>query len=239
MKVRNLYKFVMAGLLLFSLSFNITAASYLILKFNGNKSDIDNIILYSKKNQTMTAALNSTSSALIQTKNSSVLSNIFLKSFQSSTTVNQLTDPPFTNVGQIYWDNSYNSLVATDGTKKSVWIGSTWITVDSNNNIIGTNQNVNQLISQHLGTIASNSLQINSSGNISSGVQVSNVTAVPSVLGLLGATVKVVQSTTVIKSIYWDAGTQKITGKTNDNHLVVYSVTPDKYGSYWSDATLQ
>lgn len=187
----------------------------------------------------MTAALNSTSSALIQTKNSSVLSNIFLKSFQSSTTVNQLTDPPFTNVGQIYWDNSYNSLVATDGTKKSVWIGSTWITVDSNNNIIGTNQNVNQLISQHLGTIASNSLQINSSGNISSGVQVSNVTAVPSVLGLLGATVKVVQSTTVIKSIYWDAGTQKITGKTNDNHLVVYSVTPDKYGSYWSDATLQ
>lgn len=239
MKVRNRYKFVMAGLLLFSLSLNLTSASYLILKFNGNKSDIDNIILYSKKNQTMTAALNSTSSALIQTKNSSVLSNIFLKSFQSSTAVNQLTDPPFTNVGQIYWDNSYNSLVSTDGTKKSVWIGSTWITVDSNNNIIGTNQNVNQLISQHLGTIASNSLQINSSGNISSGVQVSNVTAVSSVLGLLGATVKVVQSTTVIKSIYWDTGTHKITGKTNSNQLVVYSVTPDKYGSYWSDATLQ
>ncbi|WP_219623157.1 hypothetical protein [Leuconostoc pseudomesenteroides] len=169
----------------------------------------------------------------MQTKDNSALSTSFLKSVTDSNSLNQISDPPYGNTGQIYWDSTNQTLVSTNGTNRYVWVGSSWMSINSTNLITGTNQNVSRLMALSPGKIPTKDLQINSSGQITTTVRISDVTA--SFFGFI--TVK--HPTTTISNISWDTTHHCLTGTTSSWLQVVYSVYPDQYGSYWSDAILK
>ena len=59
-------------------------------------------------------------------------------------TYTPFTTPPYTNVGQLYWSNSYNTLVSSNGAQTSIWFGNIWLPVTSatNGKVTGTNMAV-------------------------------------------------------------------------------------------------
>lgn len=233
-----LRKIIIATLITMSVSFNIVSASYVILKFSGGNGIIDKINMYTSRLAKTTTALNNVSSDLVTAKENGALSNLFLKSITSINSLNPISDPPYTEVGQIFWDSTNKTLVSTNGTSRYIWVGSAWVPINPTNLIVGSNLNVSQLISKNPGQLPSNGLKINSSGQINTSVQVSNVTARPSFI-ILGAVIKVTQSNTTISNIHWDTSRHFLVGTTRFGQQVTYSINPDKYGSYWSDAILQ
>lgn len=231
MKNYNFFKRTFFTLILVgSLTINAVSASYFVLRFSGGSDDVNNINKYSSKLQETSNALVNLSNILVQTKNDNALSNSFLKSVTDSNSLNQISDPPYGNTGQIYWDSTNQTLISTNGTYRYIWVGSSWVPINSTNLIIGTNQNVSQLIALRPGKIATTALQINSSGQITTNVQISQVT-------LLSIWVK--RTNTTLSNINWDSTHHCLIGTTSSRLQVVYSVYPDQYGSYWSDAILK
>lgn len=224
-------------LMIASLSINIVSASYVILKFSSNGENLNNINMYVNHLKDTTNSLNETSRSLIQTKNDSAMSNAFINSFTSSNTLNPLLVPPFTDIGQIYWDTSLKTLISTDGSSKYVWVGSIWMLVTANNTVVGTNQSVTMLISKHPGQLPSNDLQINRNGNIAFNVSVSNIRGSINFLPL-SINIALDKYNSPIFDIHWDANYHGLIGTTNKNRQVIYSVFQDKTGSYWSNAIL-
>lgn len=215
-----------------SLTINAVSASYLILSFSGGSDDVNNIKKYSMSLKETSKSLVDLSNILVQTKDNNALSTSFLKSVTDSNSLNQISDPPYGNTGQIYWDSTNQTLISTNGTNRYIWVGSSWLPVSSANLIIGTNQNVSQLIALRPGKIPTNALQINSSGQITTNVKISDVTAF-----ILSIWVK--QTNTTLSNINWNSTHHCLIGTTSSGLQVAYSVYPDKYGSYWSDAILQ
>lgn len=233
MKNCNFFKRTFFTLLIVgSLTINAVSASYLILRFSGGSDDVNNIKKYSMSLKETSKSLVDLSNILVQTKDNNALSTSFLKSVTDSNSLNQISDPPYGNTGQIYWDSTNQTLISTNGTNRYIWVGSSWLPVSSANLIIGTNQNVSQLIALRPGKIPTNALQINSSGQITTNVKVSDVTAL-----LLSIWVK--QTNTTLSNINWNSTHHCLIGTTSSGLQVAYSVYPDKYGSYWSDAILQ
>lgn len=228
MKNYNFFKRTFFTLILVgSLTINAVSASYFVLRFSGGSDDVNNINKYSSKLQETSNALVNLSNILVQTKNDNALSNSFLKSVTDSNSLNQISDPPYGNTGQIYWDSTNQTLISTNGTYRYIWVGSSWVPINSTNLIIGTNQNVSQLIALRPGKIATTALQINSSGQITTNVQISQVT-------LLSIWVKRINTT--LSNINWDSTHHCLIGTTSSGLQVAYSVYPDNHGSYWSDA---
>lgn len=239
MKNYNFFKITFFTLLLVgSLTINAVSASYLILRFSGGSDDVNNINKYSSRLQETSNSLVNLSNILVQTKDDSALSTSFLKSVTDSNSLNQISDPPYGNTGQIYWDSTNHTLISTNGTNRYVWVGSSWLPVSSANLIIGTNQNVSQLIALRPGKIPTNALQINRSGQITTNVKISNVTATWS-FPFLRPKINVEPQYTTISNISWDTTHHCLTGTTSSGLQVVYSVYPDQNGSYWSDAILK
>lgn len=238
-----LKKTVITLFIIGSLTLNIASASYFVLRFSGGSDDVNNINKYSSKLQETSNALVNLSNILVQTKNDNALSNSFLKSVTDSNSLNQISDPPYGDIGQIYWDSTNQTLTSTNGTYRYIWVGSSWVPINSTNLIIGTNQNVSQLIALSPGKIPTKDLQINSSGQITTTVQISDVTATPTIIffgaAIFGAAINVKCLTTTISNISWDTTHHCLTGTTSSGLQVVYSVYPDQYGSYWSDAILK
>lgn len=233
MKNCNFFKRTFFTLLIVgSLTINAVSASYLILLFSGGSDDVNNIKKYSMSLKETSKSLVDLSNILVQTKDNNALSTSFLKSVTDSNSLNQISDPPYGNTGQIYWDSTNQTLISTNGTNRYIWVGSSWLPVSSANLIIGTNQNVSQLIALRPGKIPTNDLQINSSGQITTNVKVSDLTAF-----LLSIWVK--QTNTTLSNINWNSTHHCLIGTTSSGLQVAYSVYPDKYGSYWSDAILQ
>lgn len=233
MKNYNFFKRTFFTLILVgSLTINAVSASYLVLRFSGGSDDVNNIKKYSMSLKETSKSLVDLSNILVQTKDNNALSTSFLKSVTDSNSLNQISDPPYGNTGQIYWDSTNQTLISTNGTNRYIWVGSSWLPVSSANLIIGTNQNVSQLIALRPGKIPTNALQINSSGQITTNVKVSDVTAF-----LLSIWVK--QTNTTLSNINWNSTHHCLIGTTSSGLQVAYSVYPDKYGSYWSDAILQ
>lgn len=227
-----LKKTVITLFIIGSLTLNIASASYFVLRFSGGSDDVNNIKKYSMILKETSKSLVDLSNILVQTKDNNALSTSFLKSVTDSNSLNQISDPPYGNTGQIYWDSTNQTLISTNGTNRYIWVGSSWLPVSSANLIIGTNQNVSQLIALSPGKIPTNALQINSSGQITTNVKVSDVTAF-----LLSIWVK--QTNTTLSNINWNSTHHCLIGTTSSGLQVAYSVYPDKYGSYWSDAILQ
>lgn len=235
MKNYNFFKRTFFTLILVgSLTINAVSASYFVLRFSGGSDDVNNINKYSSKLQETSNALVNLSNILVQTKNDNALSTSFLKSVTDSNSLNQISDPPYGNRGQIYWDSTNHTLISTDGTNRYIWVGSSWVPINSTNLIIGTNQNVSQLIALRPGKIATTALQINSSGQITTNVQISQVTTI-----LFSMWVKVKRTNTTLSNINWDSNHHCLIGTTSSGLQVAYSVYPDNYGSYWSDAILK
>ncbi|WP_260376750.1 hypothetical protein [Leuconostoc falkenbergense] len=173
----------------------------------------------------------------MQTKDNSALSTSFLKSVTDSNSLNQISDPPYGHIGQIYWDTTNHTLVSTNGTNRYVWVGSSWMSINSTNLITGTNQNVSRLMALSPGKIPTTDLGINSFGEITTTVRISHVTATWPFLSL-HPKINVEPQYTTIYNISWDTTHHCLTGKTSSGS-VVYSVYPDQNGSYWSDAILK
>ncbi|MPW03902.1 hypothetical protein [Limosilactobacillus fermentum] len=217
---------------------NTVSASYFVLRFSGRSDDVNNINKYSISLKKTSNALVNLSNILVQTKDNNALSTSFLKSVTDSNSLNQISDPPYGEPGQIYWDSTNQTLISTDGTNRYIWVGSSWISINSNNLITGTKKNVSQLIALSPGKIPTKDLQINSSGQITTTVQISEVTA-SSTFIFFNPYIKVKLPTTTISNISWDPTHHCLTGTTSSGLQVIYSVYPDKYGSYWSDAILK
>ncbi|GDZ83456.1 hypothetical protein LCIT_06980 [Leuconostoc citreum] len=225
-------KIVLFSLFAMSISINIVSANYILLKFNGDDKAVQNISVYANKLNKTTNALNTISNSFVDYKNNNFYNEIFLNSFKSNKHYLEISKPPYTQVGHIFWSDKYKSLVSTNEQSTYVWIGSTWISAD-NVNVINNllNQNVNQLPSGNAAT----ALKINNSGNTFSPVQVSNTTAKASLLGLIGAVISVNQTSIVMNGIHWDENINRMVGSAN-NVNYIYSINADKYGSYWTDA---
>ncbi|MBC6498313.1 hypothetical protein H7R52_03170 [Weissella confusa] len=78
-----------------------------------------------------------TANTLVATAYSNVSWWIFYGTVSSSVKY----DIPYTNVGQLYWSNSYNTLVSSNGTQTSIWFGNIWppVTSATNGKVTGTN----------------------------------------------------------------------------------------------------
>ncbi|WP_273750790.1 hypothetical protein [Leuconostoc mesenteroides] len=252
MKNYNFFKRTFFTLLLVgSLTINAVSASYLILRFSGGSDDVNNINKYSssvKKTSDSLVNLSNilvkTKDDLVQTKDDSALSTSFLNSFLKNVTdtdsnpLNQISDPPYGNTGQIYWDTTNNTLISTNGTNRYVWVGSSWMSINSTNLITGTNQNVSRLMALSHDKIPTTDLGINSFGEINTDVRISDVTANWS-FHSLSPEINVKPQYTTISNISWDKAHHCLTGKTSSGLQVVYSVYPDDNFSYWSDAILK
>lgn len=238
MKNYNFFKRTFFTLLLVgSLTINAVSASYLILRFSGGSDDVNNINKYSISVKKTSDSLVNLSNILVQTKDNSALSTSFLKSVTDSNSLNQISDPPYGDTGQIYWDSTNQTLVSTNGTNRYVWVGSSWMSINSTNLITGTNQNVSRLMDLSPGKIPTTDLGINSFGEITTTVRISHVTATWPFLSL-HPRINVEPQYTTIYNISWDPTHHCLTGKTSSGP-VVYSVYPDQNGSYWSDAILK
>lgn len=221
-----------------SLTLNIASASYLILRFSGGSDDVNNINKYSSKLQETSNSLVKLSNILVQTKNDDALSNSFFKSVTDSNSLNQISDPPYGDIGQIYWDSTNQTLISTNGTYRYIWVGSAWMSINSTNLITGTNQNISRLMALSPGKIPTNDLQINRSGQITTTVRISHVNATWHLFSI-HPKINVEPQYTTISNINWDTTHHCLTGTTSSGLQVVYSVYPDQNGSYWSDAILK
>lgn len=231
---RTFFTLILVG----SLTINTVSASYFVLRFSGRSDDVNNINKYSIIVKKTSNALVNLSNILVQTKDKNALSTSFLKSVTDSNSLNQISEPPYGEIGQIYWDSTNHTLISTNGTNRYIWVGSSWISINSTNLITGTKKNVSQLIALSPGKIPTKDLQINSSGQITTTVQISDVTATSTFI-FSDAHIEVKLPTTTVSNISWDPTHHCLTGTTSSGLQVVYSVYPDQYGSYWSDAILK
>lgn len=231
---RTFFTLILVG----SLTINTVSASYFVLRFSGRSDDVNNINKYSISVKKTSNALVNLSNILVQTKDNNALSTSFLKSVTDSNSLNQISEPPYGEIGQIYWDSTNQTLISTNGTNRYIWVGSSWISINSTNLITGTKKNVSQLIALSPGKIPTKDLQINSSGQITTTVQISDVTA-NSTFIFSDPYIEVKLPTTTVSNISWDPTHHCLTGTTSSGLQVVYSVYPDQYGSYWSDAILK
>lgn len=236
MEKRKVFKYSLITAFGFSLFVNVVSANYVIQNFQGDISKVVNIKKLSDTLKQTTQSLNNTATQLISTKNSTVLPTIFGNSFKNVTSVNPnpITTPPYTGIGQIQWSSNLNTLISTDGQNVYVWIGSTWIQIDSNNNVLNTNQNISVFLDQKLGQIPSGnvakSLNINPSGAITTAVSISNATSKS----------KIGSHTNTITSIRWDPTKSTLVGTdTYSGKQVAFSISPDSRSSYWSDVSLR
>lgn len=235
------YATLLISFLSLSLVANVVSATYILNKFKADQNNIVQINNLSSTLKQTTSALVTSSNTIITTKNDGIFDKQFKKSFQNNTIINEITTPPYQDIGQIYWSNDYNSLISTNGYSSYIWVGSTWLPITNNGLITGTNTKVIDALNEKLGTLPNQSIYIDRSGRLSN-VQVSQLKGF---IINLTSSVQISKITTNITQIRWDSSNHKLVGVAQGKGLisnsfnVAYSTTPDSAGSYWSDATLK
>lgn len=118
----------------------VFASAYTILTFNGDMNDANRIRDITATMTAQTDQLNKTVAALQSSEGRSDFYTVYFNSMPKYT-YTPFTTPPYTNVGQLYWSNSYNTLVSSNGTQTSIWFGNIWLPVTSatNGKVTGTN----------------------------------------------------------------------------------------------------
>lgn len=121
----------------------VFASAYTILTFNGDMNDANRIRNITATMTTQTDQLNKTVTALQSSEGRSDFYTVYFNSMPKYT-YTPFTTPPYTNVGQLYWSNSYNTLVSSNGAQTSIWFGNIWLPVTSatNGKVTGTNMAV-------------------------------------------------------------------------------------------------
>lgn len=235
------YATLLISFLSMSLVANVVSATYILNKFKADQNNIVKINNLSSTLKQTTSTLVTTSNTIITNKNDDIFDKQFKKSFQTNTTINEITTPPYQDIGQIYWSNDYNSLISTNGDSSYIWVGSTWLPITNNGLITGTNKKVIDALNEKLGTLPNQSINIDSSGGLYN-VQVSQLKGL---IINLTSSVQISKITTQITQVHWDSSKHKLVGVAQGKGLisnyfnVAYSTTPDSAGSYWSDATLK
>ena len=121
----------------------VFASAYTILTFNGDMNDANRIRNITATMTAQTDQLNKTVTALQSSEGRSDFYTMYFNSMPKYT-YTPFTTPPYTNVGQLYWSNSYNTLVSSNGAQTSIWFGNIWLPVTSaiNGKVTGTNMAV-------------------------------------------------------------------------------------------------
>ncbi|MCS9992669.1 hypothetical protein EFL69_06190 [Weissella confusa] len=121
----------------------VFASAYTILTFNGDMNDAKRIRNITATMTAQTDQLNKTVTALQSSEGRSDFYTVYFNSMPKYT-YTPFTTPPYTNVGQLYWSNSYNTLVSSNGAQTSIWFGNIWLPVTSaiNGKVTGTNMAV-------------------------------------------------------------------------------------------------
>lgn len=121
----------------------VFASAYTILTFNGDMNDANRIRDITATMTAQTDQLNKTVTALQSSEGRSDFYTVYFNSMPKYT-YTPFTTPPYTNVGQLYWSNSYNTLVSSNGAQTSIWFGNIWLPVTSaiNGKVTGTNMAV-------------------------------------------------------------------------------------------------
>lgn len=121
----------------------VFASAYTILTFNGDMNDANRIRNITATMTAQTDQLNKTVTALQSSEGRSDFYTVYFNSMPKYT-YTPFTTPPYTNVGQLYWSNSYNTLVSSNGAQTSIWFGNIWLPVTSaiNGKVTGTNMAV-------------------------------------------------------------------------------------------------
>lgn len=121
----------------------VFASAYTILTFNGDMNDANRIRNITATMTAQTDQLNKTVTALQSSEGRSDFYTVYFNSMPKYT-YTPFTTPPYTNVGQLYWSNSYNTLVSSNGAQTSIWFGNIWLPVPSatNGKVTGTNMAV-------------------------------------------------------------------------------------------------
>ena len=121
----------------------VFASAYTILTFNGDMNDANRIRDITATMTAQTDQLNKTVAALQSSEGRSDFYTVYFNSMPKYT-YTPFTTPPYTNVGQLYWSNSYNTLVSSNGAQTSIWFGNIWLPVTSaiNGKVTGTNMAV-------------------------------------------------------------------------------------------------
>lgn len=121
----------------------VFASAYTILTFNGDMNDANRIRDITATMTAQTDQLNKTVTALQSSEGRSDFYTVYFNSMPKYT-YTPFTTPPYTNVGQLYWSNSYNTLVSSNGAQTSIWFGNIWLPVTSatNGEVTGTNMAV-------------------------------------------------------------------------------------------------
>lgn len=121
----------------------VFANAYTILTFNGDMNDANRIRNITATMTAQTDQLNKTVTALQSSEGRSDFYTVYFNSMPKYT-YTPFTTPPYTNVGQLYWSNSYNTLVSSNGAQTSIWFGNIWLPVTSaiNGKVTGTNMAV-------------------------------------------------------------------------------------------------
>ena len=121
----------------------VFASAYTILTFNGDTNDANRIRNITATMTAQTDQLNKTVTALQSSEGRSDFYTVYFNSMPKYT-YTPFTTPPYTNVGQLYWSNSYNTLVSSNGAQTSIWFGNIWLPVTSaiNGKVTGTNMAV-------------------------------------------------------------------------------------------------
>ena len=121
----------------------VFASAYTILTFNGDMNDANRIRNITATMTAQTDQLNKTVTALQSSESRSDFYTVYFNSMPKYT-YTPFTTPPYTNVGQLYWSNSYNTLVSSNGAQTSIWFGNIWLPVTSaiNGKVTGTNMAV-------------------------------------------------------------------------------------------------
>ncbi len=121
----------------------VFASAYTILTFNGDMNDANCIRNITATMTAQTDQLNKTVTALQSSEGRSDFYTVYFNSMPKYT-YTPFTTPPYTNVGQLYWSNSYNTLVSSNGAQTSIWFGNIWLPVTSaiNGKVTGTNMAV-------------------------------------------------------------------------------------------------
>ncbi|MBJ7648953.1 hypothetical protein [Weissella confusa] len=92
----------------------VFASAYTILTFKGDMNDANRIRDITATMTAQTDQLNETVAALQSSEGRSDFYTVYFNSMPKYT-YTPFTTPPYTNVGQLYWSNSYNTLVSSSG----------------------------------------------------------------------------------------------------------------------------
>ena len=119
----------------------VFASAYTILTFKGDMNDANCIRDMTATMTAQTDQLNKTVAALQSSEGHSDFYAVYFNSMPKYGSYTPITTPPYQNVGQLYWSNSYNTLVSSNGPQTSIWYGNVWLPVtnSANGKVTGTN----------------------------------------------------------------------------------------------------